>query len=45
MLDNLMLELRDFWNNTFTHYVQNPWSIITLVIDIVIVAFLIYAMV
>ena len=45
MLDNPMLEARDFWMNTFTHYIQNPWSIITLIIDVVIVSFLIYAMV
>ena len=45
MLDNPMLELRDFCINSFTHYIENPWSIITLVIDIVIVAFLVYAMV
>ena len=45
MLDNQMLEVRDFWTNTFTHYIQNPWSIITLIIDVVIVSFLIYAMV
>ena len=45
MLDNPMLEVRDFWTNTFTHYIQNPWSIITLIVDIVIVAFLFYAMV
>ena len=45
MLDNPMLEVRDFWTNTFTHYIQNPWSIITLIVDIVIVAFLFYSMV
>ena len=45
MLDNPMIEFKEFWINSFTHYIQNPWSIITLVIDIIIVSFLIYAMV
>ena len=45
MLDNPIIEFKDFWANTFAQYIQNPWSIITLVIDIVIVAFLISAMV
>lgn len=45
MLDNPMMEFKEFWTNTFVHYTQNPWNIITLVIDLVIVSFLIYAMV
>lgn len=45
MLDNPMMEFKEFWTNTFMHYTQNPWNIITLVIDLVIVSFLIYAMV
>ena len=45
MLDNPMLEFKDFWTNTFTQYIQNPWNIVTLIIDIIIVAFLVYAMV
>lgn len=45
MLNNPMIEFKEFWSSTFIHYAQNPWSIITLIIDIVIVSFLIYAMV
>ena len=42
---NPMIEFKDFWLNTVTYYSQNPWNIVTLVIDIIIVAFLITAMV
>ena len=42
---NPMIEFKEFWSTTFTHYAQNPWNIVTLIIDIVIVAFLFYAMV
>lgn len=45
MLDNPMLEFKDFWINTFAKYIQNPWNVVTLIIDIIIVAFLVYAMV
>lgn len=45
MLDNPMIEFKEFWMTAYTHYIQNPWSIITLIIDIIIVAFLVYAMV
>ena len=38
---NPFIEFRDFWTDTLTHYIQNPWSIITLIIDVVIVVFLI----
>ena len=41
---NPIIELKDFWT-TFTQYIQNPWSIVTLIVDIVIVAFLIAAMI
>ena len=40
MNDNPMIEMKDFWVQTFNHYMQNPWSIITLIIDIFIVSFL-----
>lgn len=42
---NPMLELKEFWATTFNYYIQNPWNIVALIIDIVIVAFLITAMV
>ncbi len=45
MNNNPMIEFKDFWSTTFTNYIQNPWSIITLIIDVVIVAFLIYEVV
>lgn len=45
MTVNPMIEFKEFWSSTFTHYSQNPWNIVTLIIDIVIVAFLVYAMV
>ena len=45
MLDNPMIEFKEFWTTNFNYYMQNPWSIITLVMDIVIVSFLIYAMI
>ena len=45
MSDNPMIELKNFWEGTLTNYIQNPWNIITLIIDIVIVVFLIYKVV
>ena len=38
---NPMIKFENFWNGTMTDYLQSPWNIITLVIDIVIVLFLI----
>lgn len=38
---NPMIKFENFWEGTFTNYIQSPWNIITLVIDIVIVLFLI----
>ena len=40
MNDNPMIEMKDFWVQTFNHYTQNSWSIITLIIDVFIVSFL-----
>ena len=40
MNNNPMIELKTFWGDTLTHYLQNPWNIITLIIDIIIVVFL-----
>lgn len=45
MNDNPMIDIKNFWSETFIHYIQNPWSIVTLLIDIVIVVFLIYEIV
>lgn len=42
---NPMLEFKEFWSTTLTYYIQNPWNIVALIIDIIIVAFLITAMV
>lgn len=45
MKDNPMIEFKNFWGDTLINYLQNPWNIITLIIDIVIVVFLIYKVV
>ena len=45
MIDNTMLEFKEFWTTNFNYYMQNPWSIITLIIDIIIVVFLITSMI
>lgn len=42
---NPMIEFREFWTGTFSYYMQNPWNMFALIIDIVIVVFLIAAMV
>ena len=42
---NPMIEFREFWTQTLTHYIQNPWNIVALIIDLVIVIFLVTAMV
>ena len=38
---NPMMKLQDFWNGSIINYLDNPWNIITLIIDILIVIFLI----
>lgn len=40
MNDNPMIMFKNFWIETLTHYLQNPWNVITLIIDIAIVIFL-----
>jgi len=35
-----MIEIKDFWSNTISNYMQNPWNIVTLVIDLIIVVVL-----
>lgn len=42
---NPMIEFREFLNETITHYTQNPWNMVALIVDIIIVVFLIAAMV
>lgn len=34
-----MIEFKDFWTGAFNYYVQNPWNIVALIIDIIIVVF------
>lgn len=36
-----MLEIKEFWVNTISNYGQNPWNIITLIIDLIIVIVLV----
>lgn len=45
MNDNPMIEFRIFLGDTLMNYLKNPWNVITLIIDIVIVGFLIYKVV
>ena len=45
MLDNPMIEFKEFWTTNFNYYMQNPWTIVALVIDIIIVVFLISSMI
>lgn len=40
-----MAEIKEFWINTISSYISNPWSIITLLIDLIIVVILIRAMI
>lgn len=40
MNNNPLIDIKDFWIKTWMQYTQNPWSIITLIIDILIVVFL-----
>jgi len=42
---NPMIEFKEFWTNTLTYYMQEPWNMVALIIDMVIVIFLITAMV
>ncbi len=41
MDNNPMIEWKEFWSQTLTSYTQNPWNMITLAIDIIIVFFII----
>ena len=36
-----MLEIKNFWSNTISNYIQNPWNIVTLIVDLVIVLILV----
>ena len=42
---NPIIELKEFWTATVAHYIQNPWNIVALIVDILIVAVLLAAMV
>lgn len=45
MIDNPMIEFKEFWTTNFNYYMQNPWTIVALIIDIIIVVFLISSMI
>ena len=36
-----IIKIEDFWSNLLTGYLNNPWNVITLIIDVTIVIFLI----
>ena len=36
-----MLEIKEFWINTISQYMQKPWSIVALIIDLIIVFILV----
>ena len=40
-----MAEIKDFWVNTISNYINNPWNIVTLIIDLIIVIVLLKEMV
>ena len=35
-----IIKIEDFWSNLLTGYLNNPWNVITLIIDVAIVIFL-----
>ena len=40
-----MVEIIEFWKNSISNYIQNPWNIVTLTIDLIIVVVLLKEMV
>ena len=42
---NPMIEFKEFWTNTFIYYMRNPWNMVALIVDIVMVFFLVTVMV
>ena len=40
-----MEEIKEFWLNTISNYISNPWTIVTLIIDLLIVIVLLKEMV
>ena len=40
-----IIRIEDFWRNLFTGYLNNPWNVLTLIIDIAIVIFLAFKVV
>lgn len=45
MINNPIIEFKEFWMNAWAYYTQSSWNVIALIIDILIVAFLIIALV
>lgn len=41
MEENPMIEFKKFWATTISNYIENPWNIITLIIDLLIVFLLV----
>lgn len=41
MEENPMIEFKKFWAETISNYIENPWNIITLIIDLLIVFLLV----
>lgn len=41
MEENPMIEFKEFWATTISNYIENPWNIITLIIDLLIVFLLV----
>ena len=41
MEENTMIEFKKFWATTISNYIENPWNIITLIIDLLIVFLLV----
>ncbi len=44
-MNNPMIKLENFWDGDIAQYLTNPWNIITLIIDIILVLFLIVGVV
>lgn len=41
MEENPMIEFKKFWATTISNYIENPWNIITLIMDLLIVFLLV----
>ena len=40
MNENPMIKAENFWDGVITNYLNSPWNILALIIDVAIVAFL-----